>query len=88
MKIKEGFVLREVAGRNVVIAVGKAGKTFNGMINLNDTCSTIWKGINEGLTEEQIANRLTEAYDVTPQKALDDTRKIISQLKSEGFIEE
>lgn len=35
MKIKEGFVLREIAGKAVVIAVGEASKTFHGMINLN-----------------------------------------------------
>ena len=37
MKIKEGYVLREVAGQAVVIAVGEASKTFHGMINLNET---------------------------------------------------
>ena len=33
MKINEGFVLREVAGQAVVIAVGEASEKFHGMIN-------------------------------------------------------
>ena len=37
MKIKNGFVLRDVGGQAVVIAVGEASKTFHGMINLNAT---------------------------------------------------
>ena len=35
MKIKNGFVLRDVGGQAVVIAVGEARKTFHGMIILN-----------------------------------------------------
>lgn len=88
MKLKEGFVLREVAGQNVVIAVGKAGKSFNGMINLNETSTIIWKGVSDGLSDVEIAAKLTEVYDVSSEKALADTRKIISQMKTEGFIEE
>ena len=37
MKIKKGFVLRDVAGRSVVVATGAAAKKFRGMIMLNDT---------------------------------------------------
>ena len=30
MKIKEGFVLRELGGQYVVVALGEASKNFNG----------------------------------------------------------
>ena len=33
MKIKEGFILREVVGNYIVVAVGNAVKQFNGVIN-------------------------------------------------------
>ena len=36
MKLKEGFLLRQVAGENVVISVG-ADVDLNGMITLNNT---------------------------------------------------
>mgnify|MGYP000829823905 CR=1 FL=1 len=42
MKIKKGFVLRDVAGRSVVVATGAAAKKFRGMIMLNDTGKEIW----------------------------------------------
>ena len=32
MRIKKGFVLREVAGQIMVIATGEASKDFHGMI--------------------------------------------------------
>lgn len=37
MKIKKGFVVRKVAGENIVVPVGGMSKTFHGMIKLNDT---------------------------------------------------
>lgn len=88
MKIKKGFVLRDVAGQTVVIAVGEASKVFKGMINLNSTATSIWKGVSEGLTAEAIATKLTEEYDITYDKALEDTNKIIAKMTEEGFIEE
>ena len=49
MKIKKGFVLRDVAGRSVVVATEAAAKKFRGMVMLNDTgrkfgqdCKKVW----------------------------------------------
>ena len=43
MKIKQGFILREVAGSYLVVAVGEAVKRFNGVINLNETGAFLWR---------------------------------------------
>ena len=42
MKIKNGFVVREIAGECVVVALGEASKVFNGIIKLNETGKIIW----------------------------------------------
>ncbi len=36
MKIKEGFVLRDIAGDTVVIATGEVSKTFHGIGKIRD----------------------------------------------------
>lgn len=41
MKIKDGFVLCEVAGQTVVIGVGALSEQFHGMIRLNDTLGSV-----------------------------------------------
>lgn len=52
IKIKEGFLLRKVAGDHVVVPVGEAGKVFHGMIRLNEIrrifVGTVPKGNDEG----------------------------------------
>lgn len=88
MRIKNGFVLREVAGKAVVIAVGEASKTFHGMINLNGTGKDIWRGVSEGKSVDEIAQKLTEDYEVDFEKAKEDTVKIIEKMREAGILEE
>ena len=42
MKIKEGFVLRQVAGQNIVLSTGNE-LDMNMMITLNDTGAFLWE---------------------------------------------
>lgn len=88
MKIKNGFVLREVAGKAVVIAVGEASKSFHGMINLNGTGRDIWQGISDGKSVEEIATKLTKDYEVDFEKAKQDTEKMIGTMWEAGILEE
>lgn len=87
MKIKEGFVLREIAGKAVVIAVGEASRTFHGMINLNSVGKEIWQGVAEGLDEDEIAQRLTEIYEVDLETAKADTHRLILKMDETGVLE-
>lgn len=86
MRIKNGFVLREVAGQIMVIATGEASKDFHGMIKLNSTGKVIWLGLQEGLEERAIAERLQEQFDVDSEKALEDTRVFLKQMEEMGFL--
>ena len=86
MRIKNGFVLREVAGQIMVIATGEASKDFHGMIKLNSTGKVIWLGLQEGLDENKIAERLQEQFDVDAEKALEDTRVFLKQMEEMGFL--
>lgn len=87
MKIKDGFVLREIAGQTVVIATGEASKTFHGMVKLNETGRDIWQGLAKGLSEEEIARELVEKYEgVDLAKALEDTTRLIGKMEEAGFL--
>lgn len=86
MRIKNGFVLREVAGQNMVIATGEASKDFHGMIKLNNTGKDIWQGLQEGLTEAEIARRLQEKYQIENEKAEQDTKEFVGKMLEMGFV--
>ena len=87
-KIKEGFVMRRVAGQAVVIAVGEASETFHGMINLNDSGSCIWEGIEAGLDIEEIADKIVQEFDIDHQTALKDAQEMLDKMKAQGILED
>jgi hypothetical protein len=87
MRISEGFVLREVAGQAVVIAVGEASEKFHGMINLNDTGKCIWQGIQEGMLEKEIVKKITDQYEVDPERAENDVKQMVQKMYEVGVIE-
>ncbi len=86
MKIKEGFILREVAGNNIVVAVGNAVKTFNGVINLNQTGAFLWKILQEGAEKEDLVKALLDAYEVDEQTAKSDVDVFIGRLQQANLI--
>jgi hypothetical protein len=88
MKIKEGFLMREVGGKPVVIPGGKAAKDFAGMIKLNSTGKYIWEAIDSGKSKEEIAESMVADYGITREKAQQDLDKFIATMKEEGFLEE
>lgn len=57
IKAKPGFLLRKQADSYMVIALGKAGTRFNGMIRLNETGALYWRALEQGTTEEQLVQQ-------------------------------
>lgn len=88
MKIKEGFMLREVAGSHVVVAVGKRSEQFNGMVNMNETGAFLWKLVEKGAGREDLLESLLDAYEVEREKAARDVDKFIAILQENDFVEE
>lgn len=80
-KIKQEFVLRRIAGENVLIPVGNQGDKFQGIITLNETGRFIWEKLEEGKNFEEIAETITEEYEVSREKAERDVNRICEQLR-------
>ncbi len=86
MRIKNGFVLREVAGQAMVIATGEASKDFHGMIKLNDTGKDIWQGLMDGLSKEQIVEQIQAKYEVEQAQATNDVNAFVQKMKEMEFL--
>lgn len=88
MKIKEGFVLKKVGDINVVVPIGAKHDGFNGLIKLNETGLFVWQRLEKGENEESIAKTLTEEYDVTYEKALEDVKAYVEKMREAQIIDE
>ncbi len=87
MKIKKGFMLREVAGNYVVVAVGEASKNFNGVINLNESGAFLWKKLADGIEEAELIKELLNEYEVSEEIANNDVKTFIKKLKEADILE-
>ena len=86
MKIKEGFVLREVAGNHVVIAVGKATQTFNGMIQLNQTGALLFSLLEKGCEQKDLVEAMIKEYEIDVQTAEQDVSEFVDSLKEANLL--
>ena len=87
MKIKDGFVLREIAGTWVVLPLAKKPADFNGMITLNESGLLLWKRLEQGATREDLISLLTEEYEVSEETASADVDKFLLGIGKSGCIE-
>lgn len=88
MKIKDGFIKRQVVGKWVVVPTEKLSKQYNGIIELNETANKIWEGLVKGLSPEEIATSIVEEFEVSYENALTDINKMIEDMTKEGIIEQ
>ena len=87
MKIKDGFILRTVAGTNLVVAVGERSREFNKMMKLNNTAAFLWQQMTEECTEEQLTAALVREYEVTPEVAAWDVSGFVASLREASVLD-
>lgn len=87
MKIKEGYILREVAGSHVVLPLGEATIDFNGMASLNDTGLFLFQKMQEDVTEDELVKALLDRYDIDEESARKDVENFVNKIKGAGIIE-
>ena len=87
MKIKDGFILRNVADSYVVVPVGQATLDFNGMMSLNETGAFLFRHMIEGTTKEELVDALTKEYDVNKETAINDVERFIQKIEGENLFE-
>lgn len=87
MKIKNGFVLRQVANLWVVMPFGAQLLDFNGMIKLNDCGAMLWKELEQGSDREGLTQALTREYRVSREDAWQDAGEFLDKLAQAGCLE-
>jgi len=88
MKRKTSFLLREVAGKQVVVPLGKAAVDFPGMLTLNNTGVYLWQLLEQEQTEDALVQAVCGRYDVAEATAREDITEFLKKLRSVGAITE
>ena len=88
MKIKDGFVLREMCGEYIVAAEGLQHINFNKLISLNSTAAFLWKALEDKeFTTKQMAELLVEEYGIDMELALTDSANLCKSWQEAGIAE-
>ena len=87
LKIKKGFILREVSGSYIVVAVGAASKEFKGLITLNETGAFLWEQLVKGNTKEGLVEALLNEYDAPKEVIENDVDEFIKTITNGGLVE-
>ncbi len=84
--LKPGYFVQEIAGEKILMG-GGADVDFSKMMVLNHTSAWIIELLQEqALTEEDVAQKLTERFDVDYAQAFADVQDLYRQLLELGVI--
>ena len=88
MKTKEGFVLREMCGENIITGEGLEHINFNKLISLNSTAAFLWNAVaGKEFTAESMAQMLVDEYGIDMELALKDSALLCQAWIDAGIAE-
>ncbi|MBO4633993.1 MAG: PqqD family protein [Bacteroidales bacterium] len=89
MKIKEGFILRKICGEFIVVGEGLAQVNFNKMLTLNASAAYLWEAVvgKDSFTEEDLVQLLLDQYEVDPETARADVKKLTETWIEQGVAQ-
>ena len=88
MKIRSGYVLRQVMDVYVVMGIGSGAYEPNRIMSVNDTGAFLWHLLEKGAGKEELADSLTKEYDVDIRTAEADVDAFLDELRQRVLIDE
>lgn len=88
MRIKDGFILKDVAGSKIVIATGEARFSFNGVITFNSVGAEIFNLLDGTNSPEDIVAKIASDYNVDAGIVKRDFDALIEKLRKHNLLDE
>ena len=88
MKIKPGYILREVLDVAVIIGVGSENYTPNEIMSLNETGALLWHCLEKGAEKQELVDAILKEYDTDAVTAQKDVDTFLARLREKALIEE
>ena len=86
LKIKDGFVVREILDSYMAVPVGERTKEVHGVIALNETGAFLWKMLEQDTSEDKLIASMVKEYEITEETAKDDIKEYLSFLREKGWL--
>lgn len=87
MRFRDGLVLRNICGENVVMAEGLGNIDFGKMIVLNESAKYLFEEVNgKEFTSNDLTALLLEKYDVSREMAQSDVAALCQKWAEAGIV--
>ncbi|MHB8062197.1 MAG: PqqD family protein [Ruminiclostridium sp.] len=86
MQIKNGFMLREIAGQSVVVPLGSRVVEFNGIMTLSESGALLWRKLEENSSVDEMVELLLTEYDIDRNTAQKDVEEFVEGMKSNSIL--
>lgn len=87
MKIKAGYLLRDIAGQTIVVPIGAEAIKFNGIVTLNKTGKLLWNALLSEQSMDGLVQVLLNQFEVDETTALTDVLAFVEKLKKANLLE-
>lgn len=88
MKLKDGFILKNVADNYIVVPVEGELVDLNAMITLTETGAFLWGILENGASKEELVEKILEEYDVDRTTAENDVAEFTNRLSENNMLED
>lgn len=88
MKLKDGFVLKNIIDEWIVMPTGSNVKMFESAIVLNDAAAFMWKQLEKPTSRADLLEAVLDEYDIDRQTAANDIDVLIDKLRGLDILQE
>jgi len=88
LKIRDGFMLREVAEQWVVIPLGERVVEFNGIMTLSESGAKLWEKMENHVLADDLVRFILKEYRVDEEIAKTDILEFVTSLRKKDLLEE
>ena len=88
MKVRGGFILRNLAGEYVLTPVGEQMKSFDGVAVMNELSAFIWEHLQRDVSPQELLSSILDEYDVDEETCKKDLDTVLREMREMGVIED
>lgn len=88
LKVKSGYVLREIAGNWLIIPVGQRVVECNSIMSVNNSGAILWKSLEKGNDLDGLVQILLTEFDTDENTARTDVNEFIEAVSMKGLLEQ
>lgn len=90
MRLKDGLILREVAGQYVIVPTGKRVREVTNIVYISASAAYLWDYMKDHEFEkDDLVKRVMEHYTgVTEERAAEDIDKFLNTLSNNSILDD